>query len=71
MEIGFPLLLKCRSLFIRSPIFHVFPNLVRSSRMKKRMNHLTKWIFTQMYDLLLANVNSQLLGLPMVLRGFA
>jgi hypothetical protein len=59
MEIGFPLLLKCRSLFIRSPIFHVFPNLVRSSRMKKRMNHLTKWIFTQMLDLLLANVNSQ------------
>jgi hypothetical protein len=23
------------------------------------MNHMTKWIFTQMHDLLLANVNSQ------------
>jgi hypothetical protein len=65
------LLLRCRSLFIHSPIFHVFPNLVRSSRMKKRMNNLTKWIFTQMHDLLLANVNSQPLGLPMVLREFA
>jgi hypothetical protein len=36
------LLLRCRSLFIRSPIFHVFPNLVRSSCMKKQMNNLTK-----------------------------
>jgi hypothetical protein len=26
-----------------------------SSRMKKRMNNMTKWIFTQMHDLLLAN----------------
>jgi len=37
----------------------VFPNQVSSSRMKKQMNNLTKWIFTQMHDLLLANVNSQ------------
>ena len=55
-----------------SYLIHVFPNQVdNSSRMKKRMNNMTKWIFTQMHDLLLANVNSQPLGLPMVLRGFA
>jgi hypothetical protein len=36
------------------------PNQVdNSSRMRKRMNNLTKWISTQMQDLLLANVNSQ------------
>jgi hypothetical protein len=35
------------------------------------MNNMTKWIFTLMHDLLLANVNSQPLGLPMVLKGFA
>jgi hypothetical protein len=55
-----------------SYLIHVFPNQVdNSSRLKKRMNNLTKWISTQMHDLLLANVNSQPLGLPMVLRGFA
>jgi hypothetical protein len=53
------LLLRCRSLFIRSPIFHVFPNPVRSSRMKKRMNHMTKWISTRVHDQLLVWVNSQ------------
>jgi hypothetical protein len=42
-----------------SYLIHVFPNQVSSSRMKKRMNNLTKWISTQMHDLLLANVNSQ------------
>ena len=42
-----------------SYLIHVFPNQVRSSRMKKRMNNLTKWISTQMRDLLLADVNSQ------------
>jgi hypothetical protein len=32
----FPLLLKCRSLFIRSYLIHVFPNQVdNSSRMKE------------------------------------
>jgi argininosuccinate lyase len=41
-------------------LIHVFPNLVDDlSRMKKRMNNPTKWISTQMHDLLLANVNSQ------------
>jgi hypothetical protein len=35
-------------------LIHVFPNQVCSSRMKKRMNNLTKWISTQMHDLLLA-----------------
>ena len=55
-----------------SYLIHVFPNQVdNSSCIKKRMNNMTKWIFTQMHDLLLANVNSQPLGLPMVLRGFA
>jgi hypothetical protein len=44
------LLLRCRSLFIRSPIFHVFLNPVRSSRMKKRMNNQTKWVPTQVHD---------------------
>jgi hypothetical protein len=34
--------------------------------MKKQMNNLTKWISTQMYDLLLANVNSQ----PLAYRGY-
>jgi hypothetical protein len=43
-----------------SYLIHVFPNQVDdSSRMKKQMNNMTKWISTQMYDLLLANVNSQ------------
>jgi hypothetical protein len=42
-----------------SYLIHVFPNQVSSSRMKKQMNNLTKWISTQMHDLLLANVNSQ------------
>jgi hypothetical protein len=37
-----------------------------SSHMKKRMNNMTKWISTQMYDLLLANVNSQ----PLVYRWY-
>jgi hypothetical protein len=55
----FSLLLKHRSLFIRF-LIHVFPNQVdNSSRMKKRVNDLTKWISTQMHDFLLANVNSQ------------
>jgi hypothetical protein len=42
-----------------SYLIHVFPNQVSSSRMKKRMNNLTKWTSTEMHDLLLANVNSQ------------
>jgi hypothetical protein len=41
-----------------SYLIHVFPNQVSSSRMKKWMNNLTKWISTQMHVLLLANVNS-------------
>jgi hypothetical protein len=42
-----------------SYLIHVFLDQVNSSRMKKRMNNMTKWFFTQMHDLLLANVNSQ------------
>jgi hypothetical protein len=39
-----------------SYLIHVFPNQVDiASRMKKQMNNLTKWISTQMHDLLLAN----------------
>ena len=34
-----------------SYLIHVFPNQVdNSSRMKKRMNNMTKWISTQMHD---------------------
>jgi hypothetical protein len=43
-----------------SYLIHVFPNQVdNASRMKKRMNNLTKWISTQMHDPLLANVSSR------------
>jgi hypothetical protein len=42
-----------------SYLIHIFPNQVSSYLMKKRMNNLTKWISTQMHDLLLENVNSQ------------
>jgi hypothetical protein len=42
-------------------LIHVFPNQVSSSRLKKRMNNMMKWISTQMHDQLLTNVNSQLL----------
>ena len=43
-----------------SYLIQVFPNQVdSSSRRKKRMNNMTKWISTQVHDLLLSNVNSQ------------
>jgi hypothetical protein len=42
-----------------SYLIHEFPNQVSSSRIKNRMNNMTKWISTQMHDLLLTNVNSQ------------
>jgi hypothetical protein len=42
-----------------SYLIHVLPNQVISSHMKKRMNNMTKWISTQVHNLLLANVNSQ------------
>jgi hypothetical protein len=48
--------------FVHSPsyLIHVFPNQVdNSSHIKKQMNNMTKWISTQMHELLLANVNSQ------------
>jgi hypothetical protein len=41
-----------------SYLIHVFPNQVSSSRMNKRMNNMTKWIFTQIHDHLLAKVKS-------------
>jgi hypothetical protein len=41
-----------------SYLIHVFPNQVSSSRMKKRMNNLTKWISTQVHDHLVTKVNS-------------
>jgi hypothetical protein len=42
-----------------SYLIHVLPNQVISSHMKKRMNNMTKWISTQVHNLLLANVNSE------------
>ena len=43
-----------------SYLIHVSPNQVdNSSRMKKRINNLTKWISIQIHDLMLTNVNSQ------------
>jgi hypothetical protein len=42
-----------------SYLIQVFPNQVdNSSRMKKRMNNLTKWISTQVHDHLVPKVNS-------------
>jgi hypothetical protein len=53
-----------------SYLIHVFPNQVdNSSRMRKQMNNLTKWISTQMHDFLLAKCELSTLALPMVLRG--
>jgi hypothetical protein len=40
-------------------LIQVFPHQVSSSHMKKWMNHLTKWISTQVHNLLLTKVNSQ------------
>ena len=40
-------------------LIHVFPNLVHSSRTKKRVNNLTKWTSIQIHDLLLTRVNSR------------
>jgi hypothetical protein len=55
-----------------SYLLHVFPNQVDdSSRMRKRMNNLTKKIFTHIHNLLLTKSELSTLGLPMVLRGFA
>jgi hypothetical protein len=42
-----------------SYLIYVFPNQVSSSRLKKRMNHMTTWISTQVHNLLLIKVNSQ------------
>jgi hypothetical protein len=50
---------------------HVFPNQVISSQMKKWMNNLTEWIFIQIHDLMLANVNSRLLECRRVIRRLA
>jgi hypothetical protein len=60
MEIGFFPASEVQE-FVHSLCYliHVFLNQVSSSRMEKRMNNLTKWISTQVHDLLLANVNSQ------------
>jgi hypothetical protein len=56
--------------FVHSPpyLIHVFPNQVdNSSRMKKWMNNLTKWISTQVHNLL-AKVNSRPLDCQWVTR---
>jgi hypothetical protein len=51
-----------------SYLIHVLLNQVSSSCMKKRKNNLTKWISTQMHDLLLTNVNSRPLDCRWVIR---
>jgi hypothetical protein len=56
MEICFPAAEMQEFVHSLSYLIHVLPNQVdSSSHMKKRMNNMTKWIFTQMHDLLLAN----------------
>jgi hypothetical protein len=60
MEIGFfPAAEVQEFVHSLSYLIHVFLNQVSSSHMEKRMNNLTKWIFTQVHDLLLTKVNSQ------------
>ena len=60
IEICFPAAEMQEFVHSLSYLIHVFPNQVdNSSCIKKRMNNMTKWIFTQMHDLLFANVNSQ------------
>jgi hypothetical protein len=54
-----------------SYLIHVFLDQVNSSCMKKRVNDLTKWISTQVHDLLVAKCELSTLGLLMVLRGLA
>jgi hypothetical protein len=60
MEIGFSPAAEMQE-FVHSLsyLIHAFPKQASSSRMKKRMNHLTKWISTQMHDQLLIRVNSR------------
>ena len=59
-DLAFPAAVMQEFVHSLSYLIHVFPNQVdNSSRMKKRMNNLTKWISIQMHDLWLANVNSQ------------
>jgi hypothetical protein len=49
-----------QELFTLFELIHVFSNQVdNSSCMNKQMNNMTKWISTQMLDLLLAKVNSR------------
>jgi hypothetical protein len=50
-------------------LIHVFPNQVSSSRMKKQMNNMTKWISTQIHDLLLIRVNPRPLDCRWIIRG--
>jgi hypothetical protein len=60
-------------MFIHSPpyLIHVFPNQVSSSRMKKRMNNMTKWISTQVHDLLVTRMNPQPLDCRWIIRRLA
>jgi hypothetical protein len=58
-ELIFPAAKMQKFVHTLSYLIHVFLNQVSSSCMKKRMNNLTKWISTQMHDLLLTNVNSR------------
>jgi hypothetical protein len=49
-RLTFPAVVMQEFVHSLSYLIHVFPNPVRSSRMKERMNHMTKWISTQMHE---------------------
>jgi hypothetical protein len=60
MEIGFSCCWDAGVCSFALLLIPIFPNQVdNSSRMKKWINNLTKWISTQMHDQLLIRVNSQ------------
>jgi hypothetical protein len=69
MEIFFPAAEMQEFVHSLPCLIHVFPNRVSSSRMKKQMNHMTKWISTQMHDLFSSKCELSTPGLLMVLRG--
>jgi hypothetical protein len=71
MEIGFPCYWNAGVCSFALLLIHVFPNQVSPSRMKKQMNNLTKWISTQIHDLLLTKVNSQPSDCQWIIGGLA
>jgi hypothetical protein len=71
MEIGFPCCWNAGVCSFALLLIHVFPNQVSPSRMKKRMNNLTKWISIQIHDLLLTKVNSRPSDCRWIIGGLA